>query len=61
MGIRSFARSLRPGNDQQLADNLSQQRRRTHRQSATRADRAGQNWDAKDRDAERNRSGRYSR
>lgn len=28
---------------------------------ARRADRAGQDWDAKDRDAERNRSGRYSR
>jgi hypothetical protein len=61
VSLRDFARSLRPGNDRQLATNLSAQRRRTHRQSATRADRDGQAWEDQERADERNRRGRWSR
>ena len=59
MGLRSFARSLRPGNDQQLAADMAAQRRATHRRnSAKQAARQGQAWEDPDRQADR-RGGRY--
>lgn len=59
MGLRDFARSLRPGNDQQLAADLSAQRRQSHRRSgAARAARKGQAWEDRDRAQER-RGGWY--
>ena len=61
MGLRDFARSLRPGNDAQLAADLSTQRSRNHRRNATRADRAGQAWEDQDRADERARRGPWSR
>lgn len=61
MGLRSFARSLRPGNDQQLAADLSQQRSQSHRRRGTRqAARQGQAWEDADRQQERQRRGRYA-
>lgn len=59
MGLRDFARSLRPGNDQQLAATLNAQQRVRRSKAATRADRAGQAWETQDRQAEHRRSGRY--
>lgn len=60
MGFRSFARSLRPGNDQQLAVDLSAQRRRSNRRSVPRAARQGQTWEDADRQQERQRRGPYA-
>lgn len=54
MGFRDFARSLRPGNDQQLAADLATQARVQRSRSATRAARQGQAWE----DADRNRDKR---
>jgi hypothetical protein len=58
MGLRDFARSLRPGNDAQLADQLSQQRRTAHRQSVPSTARQGQAWEDHDRANDR-RGGWY--
>ncbi|MEU0671344.1 hypothetical protein ABZ330_00330 [Streptomyces sp. NPDC006172] len=60
MGIRDFARSLRPGNDQQLAASLSRQNRRGHRRSIPGTARASQAWEDADRADERNRRGTWS-
>ena len=49
MSLRSFARSLRPGNDQQLAADLNTQARVQRSRSATRAARQGQAWEDADR------------
>lgn len=54
MGFRDFARSLHPGNDQQLAADLATQARVQRSRSATRAARQGQAWE----DADRNRDKR---
>jgi len=59
MGLRDFARSLRPGNDHQLAADMSAQRRRSNRRSVPGAARAGQAWEDADRADERARRGRY--
>jgi hypothetical protein len=59
--LRDFARSLRPGNDAQLAAELRAQRSRRHNRAATQADRDGQAWDAQDRADEKARRGRYAR
>jgi hypothetical protein len=61
MGLRDFARSLRPGNDQQLAANLSTQRSRAHKRSIPNTARAGQAWEDQERADERARRGRWSR
>ena len=53
MGLRDFARSLLPGNDQQLAEDLSTQRRQGHRRSIARAAAAGQAWEDADRRRDR--------
>ena len=55
MGLRDFVRSLAPGNDQQLAADLSTRRRASHRRGgAARAAREGQAWEDADRGRERN-------
>lgn len=56
MGLRNFVRSLVPGNDHQLAADIAAQQRARRSRAATRADRKGQRWDAKDR--ARDRAGR---
>ncbi|HEX9755733.1 MAG TPA: hypothetical protein VGA42_08490 [Gemmatimonadales bacterium] len=61
--LGDFARSLRPGNDHQLAADLnanaSRQRRASHRNGgATRAARQGQAWEDADRQREKNRGRR---
>ena len=53
MSFRDFARSLKPGNDQQLAADLAAQQRVRRSRSATKADRKGQAWEDRDRAAER--------
>jgi hypothetical protein len=60
MGLRNFVRSLRPGNDQQLAADLSGQRRQGHRRSLLGTARAGQAWEDQDRKQERQRRGPYA-
>lgn len=56
MGLGSFFRSLAPGDDRQLAADLSTQRRNSHRtRGAGRAARAGQDWEADERDRETGR------
>jgi hypothetical protein len=56
MGIGSFLRSLAPGDDRQLAADLSTSRRDSHRKrGAGRAARAGQDWETADRDRETGR------
>lgn len=59
MGLRDFARSLRPGNDAQLAADLRTKARAQRSRSATRADREGQAWE--DRDRAQDRRGRWYR
>lgn len=49
MSLRDFARSLKPGNDRQLAADLSAQRRAAHRRNVTKVARQGQAWEDKDR------------
>lgn len=56
--LSDFARSLRPGNDRELAANLSTQRRAAHRRSVQSAARAGQTWEDRDRAQDR-RGGWY--
>lgn len=53
MGLRNFVRSLTPGNDHQLADDIAAQKRIRRSHAATQADRQGQQWDAKDRKRDR--------
>jgi hypothetical protein len=53
MSLRDFARSLRPGNDRELAADLAAQQRVRRSRSATRADRKGQAWEERDRASER--------
>ncbi|MFF7142285.1 hypothetical protein ACFZB5_13685 [Streptomyces nodosus] len=53
MGLRDFARSLRPGNDTELAADLAAQKRARRSRAATKADREGQAWEDRDRAAER--------
>lgn len=54
MGLRDFARSLRPGNDAALAADMSAQRRRSHRRrGAQRAANEGEAWEVKDRARDR--------
>ncbi|MFE6284371.1 hypothetical protein [Streptomyces sp. NPDC057877] len=53
MRLRDFARSLKPGNDRQLADDLAAQRRIQRSRAATKADREGAKWERKDRDRDR--------
>jgi hypothetical protein len=56
MGLGSFLRSLAPGDDRQLAADLSTQRRNNHRsRGAKRAARDGQAWETADRDRETGR------
>jgi hypothetical protein len=51
--LGNFARSLRPGNDTQLAADLSAQRRAAHRRSIGKAAAQGQAWEQDDRARER--------
>lgn len=53
MGLRDFARSLRPGSDQELADEIAARGRVARSRSATRAARKGQAWEDKDRARDR--------
>lgn len=53
MGLGNFLRSLAPGDDGQLAADLSTQRRKGHRRSTTKADREGQAWEDADRARDR--------
>lgn len=53
MGLRDFVRSLAPGNDRQLAADLSTQRRRAHHRSVTKAAAEGEKWERKDRKRDR--------
>lgn len=57
--LRDFARSLTPGNDRQLADDLTTQARAQRSRSATKAARQGQAWE--DRDRARDRRGGWYR
>ena len=59
MGIRDFLRSITPGDDQQLADDLAAQQRVRRSRSATRAARKGQAWE--DADRAQDRKGRWYR
>jgi hypothetical protein len=59
MGLGNFLRSLAPGNDAQLAENLSAQRRASHRRSIREAADAGQAWE--DRDRQQDRKGGWYR
>jgi hypothetical protein len=59
MGLRDFARSLKPGNDQQLAADLNRQQRVQRSRSATRAARQGQAWE--DRDRQQDNRGKWYR
>jgi hypothetical protein len=52
MGLFGWAK---PGNDRQLAADITTQRRNQRSRSATRADRQGQAWE--DRDRRRDRKG----
>jgi hypothetical protein len=51
--FRDFARSLRPGRDDQLAQELSTARRKGHRRSIARAAAEGQAWEDSDRQRDR--------
>lgn len=53
MGLRDFMRSLAPGNDAQLANDLRTQQRIQRSRSAAKADREGQKWERKDRARDR--------
>ncbi|MCI3271413.1 hypothetical protein [Streptomyces cylindrosporus] len=53
MSLRDIARSLRPGNDQQLATDLSTQRRQGHHRSVGKAAAEGQAWEDRDRKLDR--------
>lgn len=59
MGFRDFARSLKPGNDQQLANDLSAQRRASHHRNIRTTAAQGQNWE--DRDRQQDRRGKWYR
>ncbi|MDX3645223.1 hypothetical protein [Streptomyces sp. MB09-02B] len=56
--LSDFARSLRPGNDQQLANDLSTQRRASHRRNLRANAAAGQAWEDADRQQDK-RGGWY--
>ena len=51
--LRDFGRSLKPGNDPQLAADLRTQQRVQRSRSATRAARQGQAWETRDRAQEK--------
>lgn len=53
MGLGNFLRSLAPGDDRQLAADLSTQRRASHRRSIGKAAAKGQAWEDRDRQQER--------
>ncbi|MFF5029230.1 hypothetical protein ACFY2J_34105 [Streptomyces collinus] len=53
MSLRDIARSLKPGNDRELADDLSTQRRAAHRRSVPSTAQAGQDWEDTDRAKDR--------
>ncbi|MFD4788256.1 hypothetical protein ACFWN1_14595 [Streptomyces sp. NPDC058459] len=53
MSLRDFARSLKPGRDEQLADDLAAQQRVRRSRSAARAAREGQKWEDQDRARDR--------
>ena len=54
MGLGNFLRSLAPGNDDALAEDLSAQRRAGHRRSIREAADAGEAWEQADRRRDRN-------
>lgn len=58
--LSRLARSLQPGRDRELADDLSAQRRAAHRQSVPHAAHEGQTWEDEDRARDR-RGGWYRR
>lgn len=51
--LGNLARSLKPGNDRELADNLSAQRRASHHRSVPSTAQAGQEWEDADRASDR--------
>ncbi|MFJ5259107.1 hypothetical protein ACIQAC_01350 [Streptomyces sp. NPDC088387] len=53
MGLGRFLRSLAPGDDQQLAEDLSKQRRAAYRRNVTKTAREGQAWEDQDRARDR--------
>jgi hypothetical protein len=57
--LGNFVRSLAPGNDTQLAADLSQQRRQNHRRNISRTAAQGQAWE--DRDRAQDRKGKWYR
>ncbi|MFD6024536.1 hypothetical protein [Streptomyces griseoluteus] len=61
MSARDFFRSLRPGSDQQLAEDLAAQQRVRRSRSATRAARQGQAWEDQDRARDRKGGTRLTR
>lgn len=52
--LGDFARSLRPGNDHELAASLAPQQRVRRSRAATRSLRQGQAWEDRDRLQDRN-------
>ncbi|MGW2209931.1 hypothetical protein [Streptomyces sp. NPDC001781] len=61
MKLRDFARSLKPGNDQQLAEDLTAQQRVQRSRNATKAARKGQAWEDADRARDRKGGTRLTR
>ncbi|MEU9921892.1 hypothetical protein AB0H51_11445 [Streptomyces griseoluteus] len=60
--LGDFARSLKPGNDKELAADLSASRRASHRRTgAARAARQGQKWEDADRARDRRGGTRLTR
>lgn len=53
MGLGNFLRSLAPGHDAELAEDLSAQRRASHRRSIREAADAGEAWERQDRQRDR--------
>jgi hypothetical protein len=49
MGLGGFIRSLTPGNDTGLAEDIATERRNQRSRSATKAARDGQDWEDADR------------
>ncbi|SDM46961.1 hypothetical protein SAMN04487981_101623 [Streptomyces sp. cf386] len=58
--MKGFLRSLLPGNDRQLAADLSTQRRRNHRRSVGKAAAEGQAWEDADRQRDRRGGWRHT-
>ena len=60
MGLRDIARSLKPGNDRELAAGLSAQRRRDHRRSIPAVAAEAEEWEQADRARDRRDGWRHT-